>query len=193
MVYTIWFIKTVVSLAMKYFIAWPLTPIIVLFTDSQGNLPKGLSWFQTHDNTMDGDRDWKGIGKIPAKRPYPIQDTAFKQYWNRCHWIWRNSLYGFNERHLALAFDPPNEYLLVFGDKNVTSSPNGKAGVVKRYLYRLSDDGLVAWQYYRVKRFKNILKGRCLRINMGYKLWSWGNPKWPKGHSAFSIGFQKFY
>ncbi|UOF79381.1 hypothetical protein [Caudoviricetes sp.] len=204
MIYLIWLLKMISSLLMKYLVAWPLTPLIVLFTDDSGNLPNWLSWFQTHDANMDAISVRTGkIDKAWAEsRWFKIEDRHWKRYINRCGWIWRNSVYGYNHSVLAIPF---NRYqkLAVFGDSLVTSSPKGKAGLVKRYLYEVDfeDEGkykLIAWQWYLVKRFKNILKGRCLRVSIGYKLWSWDawqktkKEEIAKGHAAGSIGFQKF-
>jgi len=54
-------------------ISYPLAPIVVLFASKEGWLPKWLWWFQTPDNPVDGDRDWKNL-----YRPFKKENTRFK-------------------------------------------------------------------------------------------------------------------
>ena len=67
-----------------------LAPFVVLFANQDGYLPRYLSWFQTPDNSLDGDGGWQR-----EHRPFKVQDTKFKQWWNRTRWLYRNSMYGF--------------------------------------------------------------------------------------------------
>ena len=36
-----------------------LAPILPLFATHEAKLPKWLSWFDTYDNTLDGDEGWQ--------------------------------------------------------------------------------------------------------------------------------------
>jgi hypothetical protein len=44
-------------------------------------LPKWLGWFQTWDNSLDGDRTFQSL-HAPS-------------YWSKIQWLWRNPFYGF--------------------------------------------------------------------------------------------------
>ena len=75
-------------------LTYPLAPLIVLFKSNQvgwldnatkqGSGPrlyKFLSWFQTPDNSLDGDHTFESL--------FP------PSWWSKCHWLWRNPFYGF--------------------------------------------------------------------------------------------------
>jgi len=47
---------------------------------------KWLSWFQTPDNSLDGDAGWQ------AKNSH--------SWWSRVQWLWRNPFYGFAVKYL---------------------------------------------------------------------------------------------
>jgi hypothetical protein len=49
-----WALLSLFNLVLKYGIAWPLTPVIVLFAKPNGWLPDWLFWFQTNDASLDG-------------------------------------------------------------------------------------------------------------------------------------------
>jgi hypothetical protein len=75
-------------------LTFPLAPLLVLFNSAQigwlnnatlwgygPRLWKLLSWFQTPDNSLDGDQTFKNF--------YP------SCWWSKVHWLWRNPFYGF--------------------------------------------------------------------------------------------------
>ena len=161
------------SLIVKYFIAWPLTPIVVLFASGDGLLPRWLYWFSTPDNTLDGDQGW-----FMGTRPFASQDNRFKRYWNRCAWLWRNSAYGFAEQVMGITYRHGfrNGYgadvLITLGDPLTTNAPNGKSGFVRRYLVR--DNKRIAFQWYYIRQWQRW-PGKCIRVNIGWKLWSFND------------------
>jgi len=76
-------------------LTFPLALILPLFATKQmgwvnnateqaigPRLPKWLSWFQTWDNSLDGDKTFQQL--FPEKN-----------WWTRVHWLWRNPFYGF--------------------------------------------------------------------------------------------------
>lgn len=85
-------------------LAWIITPILPLFavlrdgpwdnnsmTAMGHRLPRWLSWFDTPDNALEGDANWRtrnGIG-----------------YWSMVGWLYRNSLYGFKWSALSAPMD----------------------------------------------------------------------------------------
>jgi len=80
-------------------LTFPLAFVIVLFKENKegwlnngtawGNGPrlkKWLSWFQTPDNSLDGD-----AGFIAKHNPC---------WWSKVQWLWRNPFYGFAVKYL---------------------------------------------------------------------------------------------
>lgn len=163
--YIKWFVSVVFMFFAKYLIAWPLTPIVVLFTKQDGLLPSWLAWFGTPDNSMDGDYGWR-----KESRFFVNESNKFKRYINRCGWIWRNSLYGFNHSVLSIKYKT-GDMLLLTGHPGVSNGPPGMSGTVVRHLVRKNK--IIAWQWYYIRQYKRW-PGKCIRINVGYKLWSFG-------------------
>lgn len=74
------------------FIAALTMPLVPLFANKLGDLPKWLSWFQTPDSTVDGDSNWeascaKTLGELPE---------WLQTYLRRLGWLYRNPIYGFS-------------------------------------------------------------------------------------------------
>lgn len=164
MLYIKWFLLAISGILLKYLIAFPLTPLLVLLATKENKLPSWLAWFDTFDATLDGDEGW-----INGTRPYKEEKSKYQRYVNRCYWLWRNSLYGFSRsvvgyKHYKLA---PKETMKIYGDLETTNTHQGHSGSVSRKLY--VDDKLVAWQYFRVSQWGNSKK--CTRLNIGWKLW----------------------
>jgi len=151
---------------LNYFLA----PIVVLFASQEGWLPRWFSWFQTPDNSLDGDNGWQ-----LENRPFKVEDSSFKKYINRVAWLYRNSVYGFAISVLGIKILPTDRILTV-GNPKVSNRPLVE-GLVKRYLYR--DSKVIAFQWYYVISWSPT---RCVRLNFGWKLW--GNT--PTGQLVFS-------
>lgn len=190
-----WFFLVTFNVFLKYLVAWPITPIVVLFAqrkfviEGDGSppmleywLPHWLWWFQTPDASLDGDGGWKS-----SSRPFLNESNRFKRYINRCFWLWRNSLYGFNEAVLSVPFGIGVEKLVTIGNPDVGNGPGGRSGTVKRYYYR--NGKLEAWQYYFIRRLKRF-PHKCIRVNLGWKLFSFGNRF--SGHAALSVWVNHF-
>ena len=82
-----------------------LVPFLVLF-QKDGWLPNWAWWFQTWDNSLDGDNGWQF-----EHRPWldvPYADLNSVQLWVcRFMWLWRNPAYGF-----AYKLAPRADYVL---------------------------------------------------------------------------------
>ncbi len=103
MIYLKWLVMVPVMLAVTV-LTFPLAFLLPFFATEQegplsnGNayglgprLPKWLSWFQTPDNSLDGDygwqtEHWQWRFKLPA---------FLCTYVGRLGWLWRNPGYGF--------------------------------------------------------------------------------------------------
>lgn len=136
-----------------------LAPVVVLFADEAGWLPRWLWWFQTPDNPLDGDGGWK-----TEHRRYKIEDKAWKRWYNRTTWLYRNSMYGFCIDILG-ANVLSTDVLIVTGDLATSNRPLHD-GLCQRVVLR--DGKPIYFQYYRVLRWSDTY---CLRINLGWKLW----------------------
>lgn len=78
-------------------------------------LPTWLNWFDTLDNSLLGDLNWK------AKHPEG-------NYWNRVCWLWRNPVYGFLWSDLIAYIPPPGITYVTTGDPSIHARDNAKAG-----------------------------------------------------------------
>ena len=136
-----------------------LAPIVVLFASDDGWLPRWLWWFQTPDNSLDGDSGW-----INEHRRFKVEDKPWKRWYNRTTWLYRNATYGFCIDVLG-AKCYATDVIKVVGDPKVSNRPI-KSGLVKRYLYRNGE--VIYFQWYYVRQWSD---SRCIRINLGWKLW----------------------
>lgn len=179
MVYVKWSFFLVVNILTNYLINWPLAPIVVLFAEGDGWLPDWLWYFQTPDNPLDGDAGWKN------NKPYPKEYNAYQRWVNRFSWLHRNKLYGFGAAVLGIEYDRVNHVYERLGDLEVRNVPSpGKSGTVRRWLY--DEHGrLIAWQFYYIRQWKRW-PNKCIRLNAGWKLWSWEDRKSESASFVFS-------
>lgn len=127
-----------------------LAPVIVLFADNDGWLPSWLSWFQTMDNSLDGDNGWRTEHwqwrfKLPA---------ALATYVGRVGWLWRNPAYGFGIEKLTFPY--PIQYS---GNTAVNDSPG-----VEGWCHVDCGD---LWQFVWVKR---ITQDKCIYCVFGWNI-----------------------
>lgn len=171
MMYFKWFLFLIMNLSTNI-LNFPLAPLVVLFADKDGWLPHWLWAFQTPDNPLDGDNDWK-----TKYRPFLNESSKLKRWINRFRWLHRNKLYGFNAAVMSIYFQDSDK-VFIFGDPDVKNDPVGKSGAVKRLLLRNRKD--IAFQWYYIRQYKRW-PHKCIRINIGWKLWDFGN----KPYSSF--------
>lgn len=157
--YTWWTFTTILGLIGRV-LNFPLAPIVVLFASKDGWLPKYLWWFQTPDNSLDGDDGWKTL-----HAPYKNPTTKFQIWVNRWRWLWRNCLYGFSYSVSGFEVKEGWTYWST-GPEDVGNRPL-REGLVKRWF--LNGDGRLYFQYYYIKRRNEV---HCWRNNLGWKLWN---------------------
>jgi hypothetical protein len=145
---------------------YPLAPIVVLFADKQGWLPSWLWWFQTPDNSLDGDDGWKAEHRW--FRYSPDINGGWRRWVNRFRWLWRNSMHGFEQS--VLGFMPGSAFAYSCSGNQETSNRPLSNGAVCRAV--INQSGKTAFQLYIVRTWS---KSFCLRINLGWKIWQ--NPK----------------
>lgn len=147
-------------------ISYPLAPLVVLLARPDGFLPHSLRIFQTPDNSLDGDYGWKTEHRWFKKSPKV--DEGWRRWVNRFRWLWRNSAHGFKREYLG--FVPKEGFVCSVKGDQATSNRPLHNGAVLRWV--VNPDGKAGFQFYFVRAWS---KNRCLRINMGWKLWQ--NPK----------------
>lgn len=153
-----WILLTIINIIANI-ANLPLAPIVVLFASDDGWLPSWLAWFQTPDNSLDGDYGWK---TTHLKFKNSINPIA--RWFNRTRWLWRNSMYGFSESVLGAKIKSKFKYKCI-GSENVSNRPL-LSGLVLRIA--INHSGEIFWQMYYVKAWSEKY---CIRINLGWKLW----------------------
>lgn len=158
MIYIKYILFAIVQLLIDV-VSFPLAPLVALFADKDGNLPKWLSLFQTYDNTLDGDDGYK-----QEHRFFPDNANAFQVWANRTGWLWRNPAYGFD---MLLGADVQvGDNLFINGNRLTSDNPY----LAGSCLWVLKRNGkTIAFQYYYVGNFTTT---KCLRLNAGWKLWN---------------------
>lgn len=147
-----WLILAPLNL-LSVLVAYVLAPVVVLFCSKDGWLPNWLWWFQTPDNSMDGDGGWKREHwqwrfKLPP---------ALATYVGRIGWCWRNPVYGFALS--VLAAHEPGEPFIWHGNRKI----NNTNPVIDGWLFVTSG---IYWNLYIIAPFC----GRTFRLYLGWKL-----------------------
>ena len=139
-------------------LALVLAPVLPLFatesfgacdnnnsTRTEPRLPPWLSWFQTPDNSLNGDGTFERLNP-PC-------------YWSQVKWLWRNPAYGF-ERSVLAARIRPGDGLCFWGDAEIKDGSGGKPGYC---FVRIGPYWNLAW-------IKRLYGTRCLYWNFGWNL-----------------------
>ena len=136
-----------------------LAPVLPIFCDEQGWLPSWLSWFQTPDNSCDGDAG--------HRERWP-RDGLFWTYARRVAWLLRNVCYGFDIDVLG-KWVSPDDTITIVGNPDIGDS-SGISGVCYRELIHAGERTAFQWFYVRHYSFFGLNK--CVRIGFGWKLWN---------------------
>lgn len=160
MMYLYWLSMVPVSLAFTI-IAVLLAPFLPILASNDGWLPRWLWWFQTPDNSLDGDGGWQ---REHAQWRYELPDPL-RTYVGRVGWLLRNPAYGFEWAGPLCARIDPTAAVRFIGDPWIQNRPNGKSGFCLTVID--NPDGPSFWHLYWVKA---ISDGYCLNINLGWKL-----------------------
>lgn len=86
-----------------------LAPLLALFADASGNLPRWLAWFQTFDATLDA--GWRDGYFAHDGTP-----TGWRLWWLRTRWLWRNPGYTFDRQVLGCDFDPSQWRVVAYSE-----------------------------------------------------------------------------
>lgn len=140
-----------------------LAPLAVPFA-RDGRLPRGLSWLQTPDNSLDGDNGWKTEHMTWLNARGDRLD-ALRRYVKRVLWLYRNPMYGFDFAVLG-AKCRSGDSAFWHGDPHTGIDHPGTLLIL---VYRGTPLKPIYFQWYYVRAWGR--SNRRLRINLGWKLW----------------------
>jgi len=153
MIYALYLLLIPISLILTL-VAIILAPVLPMLATAQEGwldnhakwgfgprLPIWLSWFQTPDNSLDGDATFERLNGI--------------SYWAEVEWRWRNPCYAFAIRYLM-----PEYITSVSGDKTIKDNDNAKAGWCLVHA-----NGL-----FQFTSVTPIGYSRCIYINLGWNI-----------------------
>lgn len=139
-------------------VAWICAPFLPAFASSSGWLPRSLCWFQTPDNSLDGDIQYRTL-----HAPFKWPENRIEVYVNRVFWLFRNPAYGFDFFALGF-FLPPGCTVIYHGNPAVRNRPNGKHG----FCYTVVSTSEKSWWHLRL--VLPLWPGECFDINLGWRL-----------------------
>jgi hypothetical protein len=162
MIYLKWLLLLPVMIAVTI-LTFPLAFILPLFAQYQEGrldnntqygwgwyLPSWLNWFQTPDNSLDGDEGWR-VNHWQWRFKLP---TKLATYVGRIGWLWRNPGYGVGVEFI----DSPVPVTATYtGNKNVNDSPG-----VEGYCF-VKGAGL-----FQLVWVKKISDTKCIYCNFGW-------------------------
>ena len=118
----IWYIILVPVSLVLTLIAVIIAPVLPVFASYvygwcdnhayeaiEPRLPNWLGWFQTPDNSLEGDNTFKNLNP--------------PSYWSQVKWLWRNPAYSFGLRYLGVPY-----HAVVKGDTSIKDNDKAKAG-----------------------------------------------------------------
>ena len=159
MIYLWWIILVPINLIVTL-LTIILSPILPVFaTDQYGpvdnnsawglgpRLPKWLSWFQTPDNSLDGDATFERLNP--------------PSYLSMVKWLVRNPGYGFGVHYLTSPY-----YTTVGGDPTIRDNNNARAG-----WCCVNSNGL-----FQFRLVLPIGLSRCLYCNFGWNIMGLADP-----------------
>lgn len=148
----VWLLSVCISIPFTI-LAMLLSPILALFVQADGYLPRWLWLFQTPDAPATGDAQYRSNQ----------MDDVSSQWWMATCWLARNPGYGLDE-----AIGARIQHGFVYqssGDELTHNTPlhNG-------WCYRsvTNPDLSFYWQIHAVYR---LTSKKCLKISLGWKLW----------------------
>lgn len=158
MIYLKWVLLLLPSLVMAI-VGRLLAPILPIFANDEGRLPKWLDWFNTPHTNLDGDsRHWKR---------WPGHD-CWSTYKRRTAWLFRNVAYGFDRQVLGFHYDETYTRKIV-GNPEV-GDLSGVSGLCRWFAYD-HDGKLSAFQIYYIKHYQIFNLKKCVRFGIGWKIW----------------------
>jgi hypothetical protein len=164
-----WFLLLPADLLATPF-CWLTAPLVVLFADGNGWLPRGLEWWQTPDNSLDGDDGWRTEHFI-----------GWPRYTKRVLWLWRNPMYGLAWGPLALKIIPRDT-----ANRRIRGNPwirNRANAVAGSYYCRIGR----AWN---LKIIRPLAGDTALMLELGWKLQEFAQGRIASGRAMYVCSFR---
>lgn len=136
------------------------SPVIVLFSNSNGELPCLLRWCGQEDNTLDGDDGWKDKSSHPFVNSLPT-------YLRRVLWLCRNPAQVFDSYVSADLMEVEN--MTILGNNLVSDQPKFVPG----YCFSIVS------KYWMLYVCFPTFPGMCCRMYLGWKLMDYIHGKRP--------------
>lgn len=173
------YIRYLLSVPLDWFmtiLGMILAPVLPLFATHEAKLPRWLSWFDTYDNTLDGDDGWKYEHLLFLNCKGDSLDPV-RIYLKRVCWLFRNTAYTFSRNVMGVEIEADNEVKFT-GNPRVGNRPLSEGMCYATCKHR--------FMFYYVKK---TFKGKCLRVYIGWKLKNKvDHPEWAgKAMLVFSV------
>jgi len=124
-------------------------------------LPNWLSWFQTVDNSLYGDRAWQDMQEGHwSWRTKLYGYPTIQSYFGRLGWLLRNPGQGFERTSYVVANIQTDAVVRTYGNPFIKDKPNGVHG----YCVTIIDN---YWGFYAIIP---LWKGRCMKVKLGWNL-----------------------
>jgi hypothetical protein len=153
MIYLIYLLLVPINLLITL-LAVILAPVLPLFSEQKlwwcdnhsflaigPVLPSWINWFNTPDNTLDGDSTFQSLNGI--------------SYWSKVKWLWRNPAYSFALKYIVAPY-----ITKVIGDSTIKDNDNAKSGWCLVQANGLFQFVIVA----------PIGFNRCIYVNLGWNI-----------------------
>lgn len=136
-----------------------IVPFIVPLASEDGWLPNWLSYFQTLDNSLDGDSGWKTEHRPYLEIPYENL-SKWQRYVSRVLWLYRNPVYGLEKKVLSAEIDPLS-FKNIYGTDGdlgaVHTDPPRRQGQRFVVLVNGKNKSYVLWHgWYKISENRNI-------------------------------------
>lgn len=166
---------------------YPLAFVLPLFVEERNGkldnnttvglgyyLPDWLSWFQTPDNSIDGDQGWREE-HMQWRFKFP---TKIATYLGRVGWLWRNAAYGVGLAPMI----PYERVVLVKGDSDVGDNPFKEGS----FLVETQDGRLFHYRLVKKIPFTN----RFMYFNFGWNIHGLLNHPEPEYMATYALSIR---
>ena len=138
-----------------------INPVLPLFANSDGDLPKCLSWFQTYDSTLDGTEIRFISATSWLRDSLGEPSSVLNRYILRVMWLYRNNAYGF-----AYSVLGANAPFFIESETGIIPSDRNPAMEGSCFTIFYDERGT---KYFRYKLVKDRGNGKCFEASMGWK------------------------
>lgn len=162
----LWAIVNITAYLLSWFIAFFYKDQYDLIDNghswaTEPRLPNWLSWFQTPDNSLNGDEAWLNMQEGHWAWRAMLQGyPTIQKYFGRLGWLLRNPAQGFECSDSIAADILSTDVVHCLGNPLINDKPNGVAG------YCFTKIG----HYWNLCVIIRIGKSKCCKIDIGWML-----------------------